>query len=72
MTEKLAYNPTEAATVASCARRYIDEAISAGRLPAVDISRRRGSERHAWRIRRADLDEWIAAGYPTEPLAVAR
>ena len=59
----IVYRPAEAARVAQCNRTRIDAACYEGALTAQDLTP--DSQKRSWRIRAADLDDWIQRGYPT-------
>lgn len=58
-----ALTASQASVSVQCPRQRIDAACRSGALPAADLTPE--SSRRSWRIRPADLDEWVRRGYPT-------
>ncbi|MEU3013406.1 helix-turn-helix domain-containing protein [Nocardia asteroides] len=62
LADRLALTVPEAAAACGFSRKYIDDAIAAGKLAAVAP----GGNSRSKRIRPADLDAWLQAS-PYEP-----
>ena len=65
MTSVVVYTAAEASRVAQCQRPLVDGAAASGALKAADLTP--DSTKRSWRIRAADLDDWISRGYPRVP-----
>lgn len=65
MTAVVVFTAAEASRVARCQRPIVDGAAATGALKAADLTP--DSKKRSWRIRAADLDDWIARGYPRTP-----